>query len=50
MLTTGFAALALFRFGVGRGLGFFPMLVLLVVVGAVVWALTRSGSAEQPKG
>jgi hypothetical protein len=49
MLTTGLTALALFRFSGGRGFGFFPMLVLLAVVGGIVWALTRPGSAEQPK-
>jgi predicted lipid-binding transport protein (Tim44 family) len=50
MLTAGLLALTLVRFGFGRGAGFFPMLILLVVVGGIVWALTRSNHPEQPKG
>lgn len=50
MLTTGFNALALIRFGGGRGFGLLPLLVLLVVVGGIVWALTRSSPTQQPKG
>ncbi len=42
-------ALALIRFGLGRGLGLFQMLVLLAVVGGIVWALTRPHEPERPK-
>jgi hypothetical protein len=49
MLSTALNALALLRFGMGRGLGFFQMLVLLAVVGGIVWALTRPREPERPK-
>jgi hypothetical protein len=42
MLTTALTALALFRFGLGRGGGSLFMLVLLAIVGVVVWQLLRS--------
>ena len=37
MLTTGLAAMMLMRLGFGRGVGFFPMLILLAVVGGIIW-------------
>lgn len=49
MPTTGLAAFTLIRFGFGKGLGLFPFLVLLVVVGAIVWMLTQSKSNEESK-
>jgi len=36
--------------GFGRGVGFFPMLILLAVVGGIIWALTRPSTNEQSKG
>jgi uncharacterized membrane protein len=49
MLTATLSALALLRFGIGRGLGIFPLLILLAVVGAIVWALTKPNPGTQPK-
>jgi len=50
MLTVGLAAMTLVRLGFARGLGLFPMLILLAVVGGIVWALTRPSPSEQSKG
>ncbi len=49
MLTTGLFATALMRFGFARGVGLFPMLILLAVVGGIVWALTRPAPNDQSK-
>ncbi len=48
MLTAGLNALALMRFGVGRGSGLM-WLFALVVVGALVWALTRPSEKDPAK-
>jgi hypothetical protein len=48
MLTAGLNALALMRFGVGRGDGLM-WLFALVVVGALVWALTRPSGKDPEK-
>ena len=48
MLTTGLTALALMRFGIGRG-GGLMWLFALVVVGALVWALTRPNGKDPAK-
>jgi hypothetical protein len=34
-------ALALMRFGFGRGGGFFSLIILAAIVGVVAWALAR---------
>ncbi|MGA2674090.1 MAG: hypothetical protein ABSE99_12785 [Terracidiphilus sp.] len=49
MLTTGLSALALFRFGFGRGGGFFSLFLLLAIAGVVAWALVRPGPHESAK-
>jgi hypothetical protein len=49
MSSAALNALALVRFGHGKGLGYFQLLVLLAVVGGIVWALTRPREPEQPK-
>ena len=49
MVTTVPNALALMRFGGGRGGGFVWTLLGLAVIGALVWALTRPGSSESAK-
>jgi hypothetical protein len=49
MLNAGLNALALMRFGFGRGGGFLELIVLLAVVGTVAWALTRSGGTDTAK-
>jgi len=49
MLSAGLNAMALVRVGLGRGLGYFQLLVLLAVVGGIVWALTRPREPERPK-
>jgi hypothetical protein len=46
MLTTGWNALALIRFGFGRGGGFFSLFLLLAIASVVGWALTRPGPHE----
>jgi uncharacterized membrane protein len=48
-LNIEFNALAMMRFGGGRVGGLFDVLVLLAVVGAIAWALTRSNPRERPK-
>jgi hypothetical protein len=42
-------SLALMRFGVGHGGGFFVTVLGLAVVGAVVWALIRPDNKESVK-
>ena len=49
MLNPGLNALALIRFGFGRGGGFFELIVLLAVVGTIAWALARSSSTNAAK-
>jgi uncharacterized membrane protein len=49
VLNSGLNALALMRFGFGRGGGFLELIVLLAVVGAIAWALTRSGGSDGAK-
>ncbi len=49
VLNSGLHALALMRIGFGRGGGFVELIVLLVVVGAIAWALTRSGGSDGAK-
>jgi len=49
MLNPGLNALALMRFGFGRGGGFFELIFLLAVVGVVAWALTRPGRTNTAK-
>jgi hypothetical protein len=41
MLTIGWNALGLTKFGFGRGGEFFDLIVLLVVVCFIAWALAR---------
>ncbi len=48
MLVTGWIALALMRIGIGRGDGLMWLLAL-VVIGALVWALTRPGGNDPAK-
>jgi hypothetical protein len=49
MLTTSANALALMRFDGGHGGGFILTLLGLVVIGALVWALTRPDRQESAK-
>jgi hypothetical protein len=49
MLTTSTNALALIRFGGGHSGGFVWTLLGLIVVGALVWALTRPANKESAK-
>jgi hypothetical protein len=49
MLTSSICALALARFGVGRGEGLFWLLFELAVVGVLVWALTRPSRGQSAK-
>jgi uncharacterized membrane protein len=47
MLNPGLIALALMRFGFGRGGGLFELIVLLAVAGIVAWALTRPAGDDK---
>jgi hypothetical protein len=49
MLNSELNALALMRFGFGRGGGFFELLILVVAVGTVAWALTRPSGSDSAK-
>jgi hypothetical protein len=49
MLTTGLSAFALVRFGLGHSGGFFSMLILLVVAGAIAWELMRPSPTDSSK-
>jgi hypothetical protein len=49
MLTATAVALALVRFGVGRGGGFAWILLGLAIAGMLVWALTRPDRNESTK-
>jgi hypothetical protein len=49
MLNPGLNALALMRFGIGRGGGVFELIILLAAAGVVAWALTRPGGAGEAK-
>lgn len=49
MLTTGLSALALMRFGIGRDGDGLMWLFALLVVGVLVWALTRPSGNNPAK-
>jgi hypothetical protein len=49
MVTTVAFAMALVRFGVGRGGGFLLTILGLAIVGVVAWELMRPDSKDQTK-